>query len=56
MHLRQLEVFAAGYELRRFPGPPSALRLTQSTVSKHVRLLEEELGSRLFDRLSHETS
>jgi DNA-binding transcriptional LysR family regulator len=55
MDLRQLEVFAAVYELRSFSRAASALRLTQSTVSEHVRLLEEELGTRVFDRLSRET-
>jgi DNA-binding transcriptional LysR family regulator len=55
MDLRQLEVFAGVYELRSFSRTASALRLTQSTVSEHVRLLEEELGTRLFDRLSRET-
>jgi DNA-binding transcriptional LysR family regulator len=55
MDLRQLEVFVGVYELRSFSRAASALRLTQSTVSEHVRLLEEELGTRLFDRLSRET-
>src|SRR5262249_17968243 len=55
MDLRQLEVFAGVYELRSFSRTASALRLTQATVSEHVRLLEEELGTRLFDRLSRET-
>ena len=55
MDLRQLEVFAGVYELRSFSRAASALRLTQSTVSEHVRLLEEELGTRVFDRLSRET-
>jgi DNA-binding transcriptional LysR family regulator len=55
MDLRQLEVFAGVYELRSFSRTASSLRLTQSTVSEHVRLLEEELGTRLFDRLSRET-
>jgi DNA-binding transcriptional LysR family regulator len=55
MDLRQLEVFAGVYELRSFSRAASALHLTQSTVSEHVRLLEEELGTRLFDRLSRET-
>jgi DNA-binding transcriptional LysR family regulator len=55
MDLRQLEVFAGVYELRSFSRTAAVLRLTQSTVSEHVRLLEEELGTRLFDRLSRET-
>jgi DNA-binding transcriptional LysR family regulator len=55
MDLRQLEVFAGVYELRSFSRAASTLRLTQSTVSEHVRLLEEEVGARLFDRLGRET-
>jgi DNA-binding transcriptional LysR family regulator len=53
--LRQLEVFARVVELRSFSRAAEALHLTQSTVSEHVRLLEEEIGARLFDRLGRET-
>jgi DNA-binding transcriptional LysR family regulator len=53
--LRQLEVFARVVELRSFSRAAEALHLTQSTVSEHVRLLEEEVGARLFDRLGRET-
>jgi DNA-binding transcriptional LysR family regulator len=53
--LRQLEVFARVVEMRSFSRAAGALRLTQSTVSEHVRLLEEEVGARLFDRLGRET-
>jgi DNA-binding transcriptional LysR family regulator len=42
-------------ELRSFSRAAEALHLTQSTVSEHVRLLEEEVGARLFDRLGRET-
>jgi len=42
-------------DLRSFSRAAEALRLTQSTVSEHVRLLEDELGTRLFDRLGRET-
>ena len=55
MDLRQLEVFARVVELRSFSRAAEALHLTQSTVSEHVRLLEEEIGARLFDRLGRET-
>lgn len=55
MDLRQLEVFVGVYDLRSFSRAASALRLTQSTVSEHVRLLEDEVGTRLFDRLGRET-
>ncbi len=55
MDLRQLEVFAGVYDLSSFSRAASTLRLTQSTISEHVRLLEEEVGTRLFDRLGRET-
>lgn len=55
MDLRQLEVFAKVVETRSFSRAAEALRLTQSTISEHVRLLEEEVGTRLFDRLGRET-
>jgi len=55
MDLRQLEVFAQVVETRSFSRAAESLRLSQSTVSEHVRLLEEELGTRLLDRLGRET-
>ena len=55
MDLRQLEVFARVVDTRSFSRAAEALRLTQSTISEHVRLLEEEVGVRLFDRLGRET-
>ena len=55
MDLRQLEVFARVVDTRSFSRAAEALRLTQSTISEHVRLLEEEVGARLFDRLGRET-
>ncbi len=55
MDIRQLEVFAGVVEMRSFSRAAEALRLTQSTVSEHVRLLEDEVGTRLFDRLGRET-
>lgn len=55
MDFRQLEVFAKVVEIRSFSRAAEALRLTQSTVSEHVRLLEEEIGARLCDRLGRET-
>jgi DNA-binding transcriptional LysR family regulator len=53
--IRQLEVLAHVLEMRSFSRAAEALRLTQSTVSEHIRLLEEEVGTRLFDRLGRET-
>jgi DNA-binding transcriptional LysR family regulator len=55
MDIRQLEVLALVLETRSFSRAAEALRLTQSTVSEHIRLLEEEIGTRLFDRLGRET-
>ncbi|MBI2468161.1 MAG: LysR family transcriptional regulator [Candidatus Rokubacteria bacterium] len=55
MDLRQLEVFAQVVETRSFSRAAEALHLTQSTISEHVRLLEDEVGTRLFDRLGRET-
>lgn len=55
MDIRQLEVLAHVLETRSFSRAAEALRLTQSTVSEHIRLLEEEIGTRLFDRLGRET-
>lgn len=55
MDLRQLEVFVRVVETRSFSRAAETLRLTQSTVSEHIRLLEDEVGTRLFDRLSRES-
>ncbi|HEV8308013.1 MAG TPA: selenium metabolism-associated LysR family transcriptional regulator [Methylomirabilota bacterium] len=55
MDFRQLEVFAQVVDTRSFSRAAEALRLTQSTVSEHIRLLEDEIGTRLFDRLGRET-
>ncbi|HEV8674250.1 MAG TPA: selenium metabolism-associated LysR family transcriptional regulator [Methylomirabilota bacterium] len=55
MDFRQLEAFAKVAETRSFSRAAEALRLTQSTVSEHVRLLEDEVGTRLLDRLGRET-
>jgi len=53
--LHQLQIFVKIVELRSFSRAAEALRLTQPTVSEHVRLLEDEIGGRLFDRLGRET-
>lgn len=55
MDLHQLQIFTKIVELRSFSRAAETLRLTQPTVSEHVRLLEEEIGGRLFDRLGRET-
>ncbi len=55
MDLHQFQIFAKIVELRSFSRAAEALHLTQPTVSEHVRLLEDEIGGRLFDRLGRET-
>ncbi len=51
-NLNRLLVFHAVAESGSFTRAARALFLTQSGVSKHVRHLEEELGTKLFDRLA----
>lgn len=51
-NLRQLEAFAAVVETQSFSAAAEKLFLTQSTVSSHVRLLEEALGVPLLARES----
>lgn len=42
-------------ETRSISRAAEAMRLTQSTVSEHVRTLEDEVGTRLLDRLGRQT-
>ena len=48
--IRQLEVFAATAEYCSFTKAAEDLHLTQSTVSMHIRTLEEVLGACLIER------
>jgi len=48
--LRQLRAFCAIVEQGNFSRAASEIRLTQPTLSTHIRNLEESLGVRLFDR------
>lgn len=50
MNLRALEAFCAVYEEGSFTAAARRLGLAQPTVSSHVRSLEEELETTLFDR------
>ena len=52
MTLRQLEVFVAVAHARSYRKAAEALHTSQPALSQHVRELEGELGTRLFDRLS----
>ena len=51
MDIHQLRVFVTVFKNRSFTRASEELHLTQPTVSDHVRLLEDELGCVLFDRL-----
>src|SRR5689334_9773603 len=50
MNFRQLEVFRAVAETNSFTRASHALFISQSTVSQHIRELEESLWVSLFNR------
>ena len=50
MDLQQLRVFRAVAESSGFTRASEQLGLSQSTVSQHIKQLEDELGSSLFLR------
>ncbi len=54
MDLHRLEIFCKVAELKSFTLAAEALRLSQPTVSEHIRSLEEMAGSQLVDRLGRE--
>ena len=51
MDLHQLRVFRAAIQSGGFTRAAEQLHLSQSTVSQHIKLLEEELGCSLFLRV-----
>jgi DNA-binding transcriptional LysR family regulator len=51
LDLRLLEIFCAVYEARSFSKAAKTLRVSQPTVSEHIKNLEEALDVQLFDRL-----
>ena len=51
--IRQLEVLVATVEFCSFTRAAEELHLTQSTISMHIRALEELLGVRLIERGAH---
>lgn len=51
MDFRQLRTFAVVADLENITLAAARLRIAQSAVSRHVRLLEQELGVRLFERV-----
>lgn len=52
--LKTLEVFESAYRLQSFTLAASELALSQSSVSRRVRELEEDLGCSLFERRRHD--
>ena len=51
MDIHQLRVFASVFQDKNFSKASKKLRLTQPTVSAHIKALEEEYNCKLFDRL-----
>jgi DNA-binding transcriptional LysR family regulator len=56
IEIRQIQVFLAVWENRSFSRAAQEVHLTQPTVSGHIRVLEETLGVRLFDRSGKEVT
>ena len=51
MDLRQLEMFRAIVETGSFTRAGKKLYVSQSAISRQIKLLEEELGDQLFRRI-----
>ncbi|HBR22866.1 MAG TPA: LysR family transcriptional regulator [Nitrospiraceae bacterium] len=51
MDIHHLKVFISVFKNRSFSKASEQLSLTQSTISSHIKAVEEELGCKLFDRL-----
>ncbi len=55
LDLWQLTVFCKVIELKSFSRAGEAIRLSQPTVSSHIKELETHFGTQLVDRLSRQT-
>ena len=53
MDLRQMRYFVAVAEAGGFSAASAALGVAQSALSRHVQCLEQDLGTRLFERGRH---
>lgn len=56
MDTQNLRAFTLVAETRSFSGAAQKLHLTQPAVSKRVALLEQQLGTQLFDRIGRSVS
>lgn len=56
MELRQIRTFAAIAKHGSFVQAAEVLGYAQSTITSHIQALENELGTRLFERLGHRVS
>jgi LysR family nitrogen assimilation transcriptional regulator len=53
LDLKQMRAFVHVADQRSFSRAASVLRTTQPSLSRHIRQLEEELGTKLFHRHGH---
>ena len=56
MEFRQLKTFVTAAQMESFSRAAQELGYSQSAVTVQIRLLEEELGVKLFDRLGKRIS
>jgi len=51
MDIHQLKIFISVFKNKSFSKAAKELFLTQPTISEHIKTIEEELNSKLFDRI-----